>query len=71
MKMRILTAAVGAAWLLAGAASAQQPAAPPNLDAIPDKMPWPRRPTARRSRAIGRKLPSLRPRRKPRSAAGP
>ena len=40
MKMRILTAAVGAAWLLAGAASAQQPAAPPNLDAIPDKMPW-------------------------------
>jgi len=40
MKMRILTAAVGAAWLLAGAASAQQPAAAPNLDAIPDKMPW-------------------------------
>ena len=40
MKMPILTAAVGAAWLLAGAASAQQPAAPPNLDAIPDQMPW-------------------------------
>jgi glc operon protein GlcG len=41
MKMRILTAAVGAAWLLAGAASAQQPAAAPNpLDVIPDKMPW-------------------------------
>ena len=42
MKMRILTAAaVGAAWLLAGAASAQQPpATPPNLDAIPEKMPW-------------------------------
>ena len=40
MKMRILTAAIGAAWLLAGAASAQQPATPPNLDAIPDKMPW-------------------------------
>ena len=40
MKMRILSAAIGAAWLLAGAASAQQPASPPNLDAIPDKMPW-------------------------------
>jgi glc operon protein GlcG len=40
MKMRILTAAVGAAWFLAGAASAQQPATPPNLDAIPEKMPW-------------------------------
>src|SRR5262249_46821313 len=40
MKMRLLTAAIGAAWLLIGAASAQQPAAPPNLDAIPDKMPW-------------------------------
>ena len=40
MKMRILTAAVGAAWLCAGAASAQQPAAPPNLDAVPDKMPF-------------------------------
>jgi glc operon protein GlcG len=40
MRMRILTAAIGAAWLLAGAASAQQPPAPPNLDAIPEKMPW-------------------------------
>ena len=41
MKMRIVTAAVGAVLMLAGAASAQQtPAAPPNLDAIPDKMPW-------------------------------
>ena len=41
MRMRILTAAVGAALMLAGAASAQQPpAAPPNLDAVPDKMPW-------------------------------
>jgi glc operon protein GlcG len=41
MKMRIVTAAVGAAFILAGAASAQQPpAAPPNLDAVPDKMPW-------------------------------
>lgn len=41
MKLRILTAAIGAAFILAGAANAQQqPAAPPNLDAIPDKMPW-------------------------------
>jgi glc operon protein GlcG len=41
MKMRILTAAaIGAASLVAGAASAQQPAAPPNLDTVPDKMPW-------------------------------
>ena len=40
MRMRILTAAIGAAWLLAGAASAQQPPAPPNLDAIPEKMPF-------------------------------
>jgi glc operon protein GlcG len=43
MKMRIVTAAAGAALLLAGAAIAQQPAAPagpPNLDAIPDKMPF-------------------------------
>ena len=46
MRMRIVTAAaIGAARLLAGAASAQQqpaapPAGPPNLDAVPDKMPW-------------------------------
>jgi glc operon protein GlcG len=40
MRMRIMTAAIGAAWLLAGAASAQQPPAPPNLDAIPEKMPF-------------------------------
>jgi len=42
MRMRLLTAAVlGAAVLVIGAASAQQPpAAPPNLDAIPEKMPW-------------------------------
>jgi glc operon protein GlcG len=41
MIMRIVTAvAIGAALILAGAASAQQPAAPPNLDAIPEKMPW-------------------------------
>ena len=50
MRMRILTAAVGAALLLAGAANAQQPpaaapapaapAGPPNLDAVPEKMPW-------------------------------
>jgi glc operon protein GlcG len=47
MKMRILTAAVvGAAFILAGAASAQQqpaaasPPGPPNLDAVPEKMPW-------------------------------
>src|SRR5215467_10112167 len=40
MKMSRLTAAIGAAWLLVGAASAQQPAAPPNLDAVPDKMPF-------------------------------
>jgi glc operon protein GlcG len=40
MPMHKLTAAIGAAWLLAGAASAQQPPAPPNLDAIPDQMPW-------------------------------
>ena len=40
MRTRILTAAIGAAWLVAGAASAQQPPTPPNLDAIPEKMPW-------------------------------
>jgi glc operon protein GlcG len=41
MRMRILTAVtLGAAFLATGAASAQQPAAPPNLDAIPEKMPW-------------------------------
>ena len=48
MKMRILTAAaIGAAFILAGAASAQQqpapaaaPPGPPNLDAVPEKMPW-------------------------------
>jgi len=41
MRMRSVTAAaLGAAWLLAGAASAQQPTAPPNLDAVPEKMPW-------------------------------
>jgi glc operon protein GlcG len=42
MRMRYLTAvALGAAFLVAGAASAQQPpAAPPSRDAIPDKMPW-------------------------------
>jgi glc operon protein GlcG len=41
MRMRSLTAAaIGAAWLCAGAASAQQPPAPPNLDAVPEKMPW-------------------------------
>jgi glc operon protein GlcG len=47
MRMRIVTAAIGAALMLAGAASAQQPpvpsaapAGPPNLDAIPEKMPW-------------------------------
>jgi len=48
MRMRIVTAAIGAALILAGAASAQQqpapaaapPAGPPNLDAVPDKMPW-------------------------------
>jgi glc operon protein GlcG len=41
MRMRHLTAAaIGAAWLLVGAASAQQQPAPPNLDAVPEKMPW-------------------------------
>ena len=40
MRMRMLTAAIGAACLWVGAASAQQPAAPPNLDAVPDKMPF-------------------------------
>ncbi len=41
MKMRIVSAIIGAAWVLAGAANAQQPAATPNpLDAIPEKMPW-------------------------------
>jgi glc operon protein GlcG len=41
MRMRILTAAVlGAAVLAIGTASAQQPPAAPNLDAIPEKMPW-------------------------------
>jgi glc operon protein GlcG len=42
MRMHILTAAtLGAAVLAIGAVSAQQPpAAPPNLDAIPEKMPW-------------------------------
>jgi glc operon protein GlcG len=41
MSKRILSAAtLAAAILFSGAASAQQPPAPPNLDAIPDKMPW-------------------------------
>ena len=41
MRMRILTAAtLGAAALVVGAASAQQPPAAPNLDAIPEKMPF-------------------------------
>jgi glc operon protein GlcG len=48
MRMRIVTAAIGAALMLAGAAGAQQPpvpsaapsAGPPNLDAVPEKMPW-------------------------------
>jgi glc operon protein GlcG len=41
MRMRFLTAVtLGAAILVAGAASAQQPPAPPNLDAVPEKMPW-------------------------------
>jgi glc operon protein GlcG len=41
MRMRIVTAAaIGTAWLAIGAASAQQPAPPPNLDTIPEKMPW-------------------------------
>jgi uncharacterized protein GlcG (DUF336 family) len=41
MRTRILTAVtLGAAFLLAGAAGAQQPPAPPNLDAVPEKMPW-------------------------------
>jgi uncharacterized protein GlcG (DUF336 family) len=39
--MHFLTAVtLGAAILVAGAASAQQPPAPPNLDAVPEKMPW-------------------------------
>jgi uncharacterized protein GlcG (DUF336 family) len=39
--MRFLTAVtLGAGILVAGAAGAQQPPAPPNLDAVPDKMPW-------------------------------
>ena len=41
MSMRSVTAgALGAAFLAIGAASAQQPATPPNLDAIPEKMPF-------------------------------
>jgi len=41
MRTRIVTAATfAAAILVTGAANAQQPPAPPNLDAIPDKMPW-------------------------------
>ena len=42
MMKQVLTAVtLGAALLVAGAASAQQPpAAPPNLDLIPDQMPW-------------------------------
>jgi glc operon protein GlcG len=44
MKLRIVTAlAFAAGMLAAGAATAQQaaaPAAPPNLNAIPDKMPF-------------------------------
>jgi len=41
MQIRNLAGIVfGAAVLIAGAAQAQQPAAPPNLDAIPDQMPF-------------------------------
>jgi len=43
MKLRILTAIALAAGLFAGAAQAQQaaaPVAPPDLNAIPDKMPF-------------------------------
>jgi glc operon protein GlcG len=41
MRMRSVTAgALGAAFLAIGAASAQQPPAAPNLDAIPEKMPF-------------------------------
>ncbi len=41
MKLRGLTAiALAAGLLAAGAAYAQQPAAKPNLDAIPEKMPF-------------------------------
>ena len=41
MKLRILSAVALATGLLAGVASAQQPpAAPPDLNAIPDQMPF-------------------------------
>jgi glc operon protein GlcG len=41
MKLRMLTAVLVAGGLLAiSAASAQQPPSPPNLDFIPDKMPF-------------------------------
>jgi len=41
MSMRSVTAgALGAAFLAIGAAGAQQPPTPPNLDAIPEKMPF-------------------------------
>jgi glc operon protein GlcG len=41
MKLRVLTAVVLTGGLLAvGAASAQQPPSPPNLDFVPDKMPF-------------------------------
>jgi len=41
MKLRLLTAALLATgMLIVGQAKAQQPAAPPDLNAIPDKMPF-------------------------------
>src|SRR6266496_5330450 len=41
MRLRTLTAVLlGAALLATGQVNAQQPAAPPNLDAIPEKMPF-------------------------------
>jgi uncharacterized protein GlcG (DUF336 family) len=40
MRTVVKSAVIVAATLLAAAAQAQQPPAPPNLDAIPDKMPF-------------------------------
>jgi uncharacterized protein GlcG (DUF336 family) len=40
MKLLSLTVLVLSAGILAGAANAQQPAGPPDLNAIPDKMPF-------------------------------
>jgi uncharacterized protein GlcG (DUF336 family) len=40
MKLRVIAAAAAGCLLLAPIAGAQTPATPPNLDAVPDKMPF-------------------------------